>query len=75
MGVCYMTQGTHTRAVWHTSGRGGDGRGGGREVQECGTYVHLWLIHVDVWQKPAQFCKAIIFQLKINLKSNTMALL
>ena len=19
---------------------------------EGGTYVHLWLIHVDVWQKP-----------------------
>ena len=27
-------------------------------------YVYLWLIHVDVWQKPAQFCKAVIFQLK-----------
>ena len=23
-----------------------------------GTYVYLWLIHVDVWQKPAQYCKA-----------------
>ena len=32
------------------------------------TYVYLWLIHVDVWQKPAQYCKAIILQLKINLK-------
>ena len=29
------------------------------------TYVYLWLIHVDVWQKPAQYCKAIILQLKI----------
>ena len=29
-----------------------------------GTYEHLWLIHVDVWQKPTQFCKAIILQLK-----------
>ena len=36
------------------------------------TYVHLWLIHVDVWQKPNQYCKAIILQLKINeLKKNT----
>ena len=26
-------------------------------------------MHVDVWQKPAQYCKAIfIFQLKITLK-------
>ena len=31
-----------------------------------GTYVSLWLIHVDVWQKPTKYCKAIIFQLKIN---------
>ena len=31
-----------------------------------GTYVYLWLIHVDVWQKPTQHCKAIILQLKIN---------
>ena len=30
-----------------------------------GTYVYLWLIHVDVWQKPTQHCKAIILQLKI----------
>ena len=22
--------------------------------------------HVDVWQKPMQYCKAIIFQLKVN---------
>ena len=27
-------------------------------------YVYLWLIHVDVWQKQTQFCKAIILQLK-----------
>ena len=31
-----------------------------------GTYVCLWLIQVDVWQKPTQYCKAIIFQLKIS---------
>ena len=31
-----------------------------------GTWVYLWLIHVDVWQKPIQYCKAIILQLKIN---------
>ena len=38
---------------------------GGRFKRE-GTYVYLWLIHVDVWQKPTQYCKAIILQLKIN---------
>ena len=31
-----------------------------------GTWVYLWLIDVDVWQKPTQYCKAIILQLKIN---------
>ena len=31
-----------------------------------GTCVYLWLILVDVWQKTAKFCKAIIFQLKKN---------
>ena len=35
---------------------------GGRFKRE-GTYVHLWLIHVDVRQKTA-FCKTIILQLK-----------
>ena len=29
-------------------------------------YIHLRLIHVDVWQKPTQYYKAIILQLKIN---------
>ena len=32
-----------------------------------GTDVYLWLIHVDVWQKPKQYCKAIILQLKKQL--------
>ena len=33
------------------------------------TYVCLWLIHGDVWQKPTQYCEAIILQLKINFKN------
>ena len=44
---------------------GWDGVGGGREVQKEGTCVYLWLIHVDVWQKPIKHCKATIPQLKI----------
>ena len=42
---------------------------GGRLMRE-GTYVYLWLIHVGVWQKPTQYCKAIILQLKINKLEN-----
>ena len=38
----------------------------GRRVKREGTYVYLWLIHVNVWQRPTQNCKAIILQLKIN---------
>ena len=30
------------------------------------TYIYLWPIHVDIWQKPTLYCKAIIFQVKIN---------
>ena len=36
----------------------------GREVQEGEDICILWLIHVDVWQKPTQYCKVIILQLK-----------
>ena len=28
------------------------------------TYVYLWLIHADVWEKPAQYSKAVILQFK-----------
>ena len=47
-----------------------------RKLKREETYVYLWLTHVDVWQKPIQYCKAIILQLKINklkkiLKSRT----
>ena len=38
---------------------------GGRIKRE-GTYVYLWLIHVDVWQKPTQYWTSVILQLKIN---------
>ena len=37
-------------------------------------YVYLWLIHVVVWQKLTQHCKAIALQLKINFKCNTLLL-
>ena len=36
---------------------------------EWGTHVNPWLIHVNVWQKPLQYCKVIRLQLiKINEK-------
>ena len=42
------------------------GREMGRWFKREGAYEYLWLIHVDIWQKPTKFCKAIILQLKIN---------
>ena len=36
------------------------------------TYIYLWLVQVNVWQKPIQYCKAIILQLKYILKKNTL---
>ena len=41
-----------------------------------GTHVNPWLIHVKVWQKPVQYCKAISLQLiKINGKKGAFLLL
>ena len=31
-----------------------------------GTHVYLWLTHVDVWQTPTQYCKAISLHLNKN---------
>ena len=31
-----------------------------------GTYAYPWLIHIDLWQKPSQYCEVIILQLKIK---------
>ena len=46
-------------------------RWGGRQEggSGWGTHVNPWLIHVNVWQKPLQYCKVISLQLiKINEK-------
>ena len=39
-----------------------------------GIHVNPWLIHVNVWQKPLQYCKVISLQLiKINEKKKSLA--
>ena len=60
MGISCMTQGTQTGALWQAEGWEVGG--------SFGTWVYLWLILVDVWQKTTKFCKAIILQLKIKKK-------
>ena len=43
---------------------GWNGEGGGEGGSGWGTHIHPWLIHVNVWQKPPQYCKIIILQKK-----------
>ena len=62
-----------TETWWSvTTSRGGRWWEVGGKLNREVTYVCLWLIHIDVWQKPTQHCKAIIFQLKINFKKMTI---
>ena len=44
--------------------KGWNGEGGGRGYRMEGTNECLWPVHVDIWLKPSQYCKAIILQLK-----------
>ena len=48
----------------HSKLVGWDGEGGGRGLQDGEKHVYPWLIHVNVWQKPPQYCKVISLQLK-----------
>ena len=64
-----MRQGLRAGALGRPSGMGWRGRrerGSGR-----GTHVDPWLILVNVWQKPLQYCKVLSLQLiKINEKKD-----
>ena len=57
-----MAQETQTRLWINLEGWDGEGMGG--RFKREGTYVYLWLIHVEVRQITTKFCKAIILQLK-----------
>ena len=46
-------------ALWQPRGKGWGGRS--EEASGWGTHVHSWLIHVNIWQKPPQYCKIIQF--------------
>ena len=60
-----VTQGAQPGALRQPRGVrwGGGWDEGSRRRETC---IYLWLIHADVWQKPTQYCIAIILQLKIN---------
>ena len=55
--LLYNTERSARSSVMTYRGEMGEGGWNGREVQEKGMYVYLWLIHV-VWQKATQHCKA-----------------
>ena len=46
----------HSKPVHWDNPEGWDGEGGRRGVQDRGTHVHSWLIHVNVWQKLPEYC-------------------
>ena len=56
-----MPKAGHPKPVPWDNPEGRGGEGGERRVQDGGTHVYPWLIHVDVWQKPPQYCKVIQF--------------
>ena len=53
----------HSKPVQWDNPEGWKEEGGERGVQDRGTHVQLWLIHVNVEQKPPQYCKVISLQL------------
>ena len=58
-----------------TTYMGGMGWEMGGEFSREGTYVYLWLIHVDIRQGSTQYCNAIIFQLKKEKKSQHICII
>ena len=65
-GANLMHEAGHSKSVLWDNPEEGGGEGCGSGVQDGGTHVHPWLIHVNVWQKPPQYCKVISLQLKLT---------
>ena len=61
-----MQESENSKPVNWDNPEGWDGDRGMRGIQDGGTRVQLWLIHVNVWKKLPQYCKVISLQLKIN---------
>ena len=57
METCCLTQGTQKPGLCNNL-QGWDGEMVGEKFKREGTYIYLWLTHVDVEQKPTEFCKA-----------------
>ena len=59
-----MRETGHPGLGYRDDPEGWDGEGRGLGGSGWGTYVHPWLIHINVWQKTLQYCKVISLQLK-----------
>ena len=60
VGICCVTQ--ELSPVICDNLEGWDGVRDGRWIQERGDiYTHLWLIHVDMWQKSTHYLKQLSF--------------
>ena len=59
-----MHEEEHPKLLLWDNPEGWGREGGRRGIQDGGTHVHPWLIHVDVRQKPPQYYKVISLQLK-----------
>ena len=62
-----MTQGTQSQCSGTPGGVGWGGEWEGASGWKG--HVYLWPIHIDVWQKPSQYCKVIILQLNKFLET------
>ena len=58
-----MHEAWYPKPVLWDNPEGQGGEGGGEWFRMGATHVYLWPVHVDVWQKPSQYCKVIILQL------------
>ena len=54
----------YSKPVHWDNPEGWDGEGRWEGCSGWETHVHPWLIHVNVWQNPPQYCKVITLQLK-----------
>ena len=63
-----MHEAGHRKSVLWDNPEGWGGEGDGKGVQDRGTHVYTWLIHVDIWQKPSQYCNYPPIKKKIFFK-------
>ena len=57
------TELSYSRLVPWEDPEGWEGEGDRRGRSGWGTHVNPWLIHVNVWQNPLQYCEVISLQL------------